>query len=417
MSEIRKLSEKELRDYIEIVTNSYPGIMKTSTEVKEETLKRFIERQTDDDTLDYYGLFRNNKLIGGMRLHYHKMNLFSKIIPVGGVGLVAVDLLHKKEKVAKELIECFMKIFLEKGVNLVLLYPFRPDFYKKMGFGYGPKMHQYRIRPESFPKGHGKSHLRFLSSEDKEKVNECYTGIAKRTNGLFLKTTAELDGMFSNLENRMIGFDDGKEIKGYLLFSFEKRSQTNFIFNDLVIKEFIYDSPEALLEMSTFLHSQADQVDRIVWNTQEENVHFLIDDPRNGSDNLLPSVYHESNISGVGLMYRIIDPKGIIEDLKAYNFNHITAKVKVNITDTMLTQNDGELILHSTEGRVQVLENGEYDVEISLDVSDFSSLLMGVVSFKELYLFGKAKLSNPNYLNTVNSLFFTTDKPRCISVF
>jgi len=417
VSEIRKLNLRELRDYIEIVTNAYPGIMKPSTEMKEETLKRFIERQTNDDTLDYYGLFRNNKLIGGMRLHFHRMNLFSKIIPVGGVGLVAIDLLHKKEKGAKELIEFFMKIFLEKGVNMVLLYPFRPDFYKKMGFGYGPKMHQYRIRPESFPKGHGKLHLRFLGSEDKEKVNECYTRIAKGTNGLFLKTTAELDGMFSNLENRMIGFDDGKKIKGYLLFSFEKRSQTNFVFNDLVIKEFIYDSPEALLEMSTFLHSQTDQVDRIVWNTQEENVHFLIDDPRNGSDNLLPSVYHESNISGVGLMYRIIDTRGIFKDLKDHNFNSITAKVKVEITDTMLPQNDGELILHFTEGWVRVLENGDYDVEISLDVSDFSSLLMGVVTFKELYQFGKAKLSNPTYLNTVNSLFFTTEKPKCISAF
>lgn len=416
MSEIRKLNEEELTNYLEIVLNAYPS-MKASAEVKEETLRRFIDRQSNDESLDYLGLYRNNKLLGGMRVHSYHMNLFSKIIPVGGVGLVAVDLLHKKEKAAKELIESFMKIFLGKGVNMVLLYPFRPDFYKKMGFGYGPKMHQYRIRPESFPKGPSKSNLRFLSSEDKEKVAECYTKIVKRTNGMFLKTAAEIEGWFSNPENRMIGFDDGAEIKGYLLFTFEKRSQTHFMFNDLVIKEFMYDSPEALLEITTFLHSQADQVDRIVWNTQEENVHFLIDDPRNGSGNLLPSVYHESNISGVGLMYRIIDTKGIFEDLKERNFNHINAKVNVQLIDTMLSHNNGELILHSSDGRVRVVENGEYDVEISLDISDFSSLLMGVVTFKELYLFGKAKLSNPSYINTINTLFSTTEKPRCITAF
>jgi predicted acetyltransferase len=416
VSEIRKLNEEELTNYLEIVLNAYPS-MKASAEVKEETLRRFIDRQSNDESLDYLGLYRNNKLLGGMRVHSYHMNLFSKIIPVGGVGLVAVDLLHKKEKAAKELIESFMKIFLGKGVNMVLLYPFRPDFYKKMGFGYGPKMHQYRIRPESFPKGPSKSNLRFLSSEDKEKAAECYTKIVKRTNGMFLKTAAEIEGWFSNPENRMIGFDDGAEIKGYLLFTFEKRSQTHFMFNDLVIKEFMYDSPEALLEITTFLHSQADQVDRIVWNTQEENVHFLIDDPRNGSGNLLPSVYHESNISGIGLMYRIIDTKGIFEDLKERNFNHINAKVNVQLIDTMLSHNNGELILHSSDGRVRVVENGEYDVEISLDISDFSSLLMGVVTFKELYLFGKAKLSNPSYINTINTLFSTTEKPRCITAF
>lgn len=170
MSEIRKLNEQEMRNYIDIVTNAYPGIMNPSSEAKEDTFKRLLDRQFNDESLDFMGLFRNNKLLGGMRVHYHKMNLFSKLIPVGGVGLVAVDLLHKKEKVAKELIESFMNIFLEKGVSMVLLYPFRPDFYKKMGFGYGPKMHQYRISPLSFPKGPSKSNFRFLSIEDKEKL-------------------------------------------------------------------------------------------------------------------------------------------------------------------------------------------------------------------------------------------------------
>ncbi|MEH7307623.1 sterol carrier protein domain-containing protein, partial [Neobacillus drentensis] len=113
----------------------------------------------------------------------------------------------------------------------------------------------------------------------------------------------------------------------------------------------------------------------------------------------------------------IIDIKGIFEELKHHNFNHINANVKLQITDTILPQNNGDLILHATEGRIKVMDHGDYDVNISLDISDFSSLLMGVVSFRELYLFGKAKLSNSSYLNAINSLFSTTEKPRCISAF
>ncbi|MCM3764359.1 enhanced intracellular survival protein Eis [Neobacillus niacini] len=417
MSELRKFTEAELPDFIEIVLNAYPGTSSPSQEVRDRMLHQFNEIQTDDESRELFGLYRDNKLIAGMRIYYYHMNLFSKMITVGGVGMVAVDLLHKKEKAAKELIEGFLDMFLEKGVNMVLLYPFRPDFYKKMGFGYGPKMHQYQIRPDSFPKGPSKANLRYMTAEDKERVRECYNRYAEATHGMFLKTQPELEAMFKNPANRFIGFEANHELKGYLLFSFEKKSTTNFAHYDLLIKELIAETPEALMEISTFLHSQADQVHQVVWNTQEENAHFLINDPRNGSHNLIPSVYHESSLSGVGLMYRVINTKGIFEDLQDHSFNAVSLTMKLSIEDTFLAQNSQELVLHFIEGKVEISDSADYEVEVSLDVSDFSSLLMGVVSFKELYQFGRAKLSNLASLNTVNRLFLTFDKPRCISAF
>lgn len=417
MSEIRKLAIEELPDFIEIVLNAYPGIRTPSQEVRDGMLQQFIEMQTDDKSRDLFGLFRGGKLIAGMRIHYFHMNLFSKIIPVGGVGLVAVDLMHKKEKAAKELIQGFLDMFLKRRVNMVLLYPFRPDFYKKMGFGYGPKIHQYRISPESFHKGTSKANLRFLTPEDKEKIKDCYNRYAGSTHGMFLKTQPELDAMFKNPANRFIGFESDNEIKGYLLFSFEKKSEANFTHYDLQIKELIAETPEVLSELSTFLQSQADQVHQIVWNTQEDNIHYLISDPRNGSHNMIPSVYHETNISGVGLMYRVINAKGIFEDLKEHDFNGVNVSLKLAIEDSFLPQNQQELVLHFNEGKVKVSDSENYEVEISLDVSDFSSLLMGVVSFKDLYVFGRAKLSDLAYLSTINRLFSTLEKPKCISAF
>lgn len=418
MSGVRKLNAEELKKFVDIVTNAYPGAMKNRTnEFKETLLSRMIERQTEDSSIDFYGVFRENQLLGGMRIHYYQMNLFSKMIPIGGVGQVAVDLLHKKEKVAKELIEAFLNMFLEKGVNIVALYPFRPDFYKKMGFGYGPKIHQYQFTPNSFPNSETKLGVKYLTMADKEEVKQCYTRNVKKTHGMFLKTEVELTAMFNNPDNILVGFEEDHQLKGYILFSFEKRSQTNFVHNDLLIKEFIYESPEAFMQLSNFLHTQADQVNRVIWNTQEENAHFLTDDPRNGSNNLIPSVYHESNTSGVGLMYRIINVKGILEEMKEHNFNQVDTKLKLNLKDTLLPQNNQELILHVKDGWVELVENGDYEVELSLDVSDFSSLLMGVVTFKELYFFGKARLSNNNEWLKMNQLFTVMEKPRCITAF
>lgn len=418
MSEIRKLTYADLKEFVEIVINAYPGAMKDRTpEFKEKLLSRMIDRQSNDPSIDFYGLFREKQLLGGMRIHYYQMNLFSKIIVVGGVGQVAVDLLHKKEKVAKELIEAFLTMFLEKGVNMVALYPFRPDFYKKMGFGYGPKIHQFQFKPGSFPMSKSKFGLKYLTSADKEKVKHCYTRYVKNTHGMFIKTEVELDAMFSNPDNTLIGFEEGSQMSGYILFSFAKKSETNFVHNDLIIKEFIYESPEALLQLSNFLHTQADQVNRVVWNTQEENAHFFIQDPRNGSNHLIPSVYHESNTSGVGLMYRIINVKGIFEELEEHNFNHVNTRLKLDIKDTFLPQNNQKHILHVNDGWMKLVENGDYDLELSMDISDFSSLLMGVVTFKELYFFGKATLSHPDDWMKMNQLFAVLEKPRCITAF
>ena len=126
-----------------------------------------------------------------MRIHYYEMNLYNKIIKVGGVGLVAVDLLHKKERAAKGLMEYFLKMFREKNSAFVALYPFRPDFYKKMGFGYGPTIYQYALQPNAFPKGQTKEHLLYASIEELPKIKACYNRYVEKTHGMMYKTDFE----------------------------------------------------------------------------------------------------------------------------------------------------------------------------------------------------------------------------------
>ncbi|WP_230875074.1 GNAT family N-acetyltransferase [Lysinibacillus cavernae] len=118
------LKEQDFLSFVNIVVGAYPGRMDGSQPTKEQLKNLFMQNQSNDESHGYYGLWEDDKLIGGMRLHDFQMNLFSKMLPIGGVGLVAVDLLHKKEKVAKELIQHFLNSFIEKNVHFVALYPF-----------------------------------------------------------------------------------------------------------------------------------------------------------------------------------------------------------------------------------------------------------------------------------------------------
>lgn len=403
--------------FIDIVVNAYPGIMQNTTDFKERFYHNQVDLQENDDSINLFGLFRNNKLIGGMRIHNYKMNLFSQTIEVGGVGLVAVDLLHKKEKAAKEMIDYFIHYFKELGTSIVMLYPFRPDFYKKMGFGYGLKMNQYMLKPSSFPNVADKEGILFLDESHKELVRDCYNRYASRTHGMIYKTNNQLNSMFKNPNQRFVGYLNDGRLEGYLQFSFEKVSEGNFLNNNLLIKEYICENPFAFAKLNSFLHSQADQIQSIILNSQDNTLQYLFQDPRNGSNRMIPSVYHETNTSGVGLMYRIIDIPTYANQLNHLNFNNVSCSFSLKVNDTFLSDESRTYYISLTNGQLAISDENKCDFEIELDISDLSSLLMGAIDVSRLYQYGLLKIDNINYLETLEKLFMNRKEPICLTVF
>lgn len=417
MSSIRKLTIEELDDFIKIDTNAYPGVVTHSPDVQLKLKQQVQKTQLHDPQTDYYGLFRNEKLLGGMRIHRYTMNFCSQLIEVGGVGSIAVDLLHKKEGVAKELVQYFISYSRERNIPIVMLYPFRLDFYKSMGFGYGTKMNQYKINPTSFPKYVGNKEVQYLTEDNKKGVLACYNRYAVTQHGMCLRTESEADALFKNPNVLYVGFMKDNKIEGYLSFSFKKESDTNFLLNDLHVKEFIYETSEAKQQLVGFLYNQFDQINRVIVNTQDEYFHYSICDPTNGSNQLIPSCYHETHTSGLGIMYRVIDVAGLFETLKSHNFNDISYALKITVEDSFVPENSGSVVVHFEKGYAQVVEDSVPNAEIKLDVSDFSSLVMGAVNARALYQLGLLTLSKPEDLGIINRLFLTDEKPICMTAF
>lgn len=417
MSEIKLIPVEDFKDFVHISRNAYPRMKVNTNEEIEKAVERFSKIQSENPKRNFYGLYRDNKLLGGMMLHDFVMNFSFKRIDAGGIGFVGVDIIHKKEKVAKELVTYYLNHYKNRGIYMALLYPFRPDFYKKMGFGFGTKNNEYKIKPNLLPKGNSKSNVSFIGEDDKTELLGCYNRYLEKTHGMMEKSDPEVDGIFKNSENRVIAYKKDGKILGYIVFTFKMDERESFLENDIQIKELIYENSQALLELMTFLHTQNDQIRYIILNTQDEYFHHILSNPVNGTNNIIPSVYHESNTQGVGLMYRVIDVKGMFRTLKDHNFGYETCKIKLNITDSFMLENNDSFILHIHNGNAQVEEKGEYDVEVSMDISDFSSLLVGTVNFKALYRYGLASISDIDYINVVDRAFYMPDKPICITPF
>ncbi|MBU7018933.1 MAG: GNAT family N-acetyltransferase [Theionarchaea archaeon] len=415
MSEIKLIPEEDFDDLITIVANAYPGFEISKEEDRQKMKERLLKMQNEDEVRHLYGLYREGNLLGGMILFDFQLRLFSVKTLAGGVGLVAVDLLHKREKVCKDMITFFVNHYKEKGACMTLLYPFRPDFYKEMGFGFGTKMHQYRLTPQQLPKGE-KSTIQFIDSNEKQAIIDCYNRYAEKTHGMIEDDGNQLGRFLDNPDFRVICYKKGDKILGYLVFTFKKGGEESFIINDIHVEEFVYETREALTGLLTFLHSQKDQIRYIIIDTQDEYFHSLLPDPRNDSDLLIPSVYHVCHTSGVGLMYRVMDVEKFFAVLKDHNFGNQNCALKICVQDSFHKENEGDTIIHFKDGKPH-LGKKDYEIEISLDISEFSSLVMGVIPFKQLYRYGLADISDVNRIDVVDALFRTEEKPVCTTRF
>ncbi|QOT00364.1 sterol carrier protein domain-containing protein [Brevibacterium sp. JNUCC-42] len=68
-------------------------------------------------------------------------------------------------------------------------------------------------------------------------------------------------------------------------------------------------------------------------------------------------------------------------------------KCKLSVQDDLIESNNARVIIHFTNGFAQIVENEDYEVEIGMNVGEFSSLLMGAIDFKSLVRYGLATLS------------------------
>jgi predicted acetyltransferase len=416
MSTIRPLTADDLPAAVRIIANAYPAMRINTEEERQRQVERFEKRlDTPGDT--YYGLFRDDALVGAMRLIDYQMNVRGAQVGTGGVGMVAVDLLHKKEKVARDMIRFYLERCRSEGMPLAALYPFRPDFYRQMGFGYGTKSSQYAISPASLPDRGDKSRVRMLSADDKTAMRDCYLRVQERTHGLMAKSETDMERMLSAPDARIVGVASDGALTGYLSFGFDNDPGGNFVKNNIHVRELVYDTREALADLLSFLHSQADQIDRIVLETQDEHFHHLLFDPRDTSGRLFPSVYHQVAVVGVGIMYRIVDTRAALQALAGARFGDVRCRVALTVRDSFLPENSGTFLVSFEDGHARLMDRGDHDVALTLDVAELSSLLMGTIDAEHLYLYGRAEVSDPKQLDTLNRLFAVPTKPICMTHF
>jgi predicted acetyltransferase len=417
MRVIREVNENELDEFARITVEAFPGMKIDTAEARQRMIER-LAMIMKEPVVHFFGAFEDEQMVGVMRCYDFRMKLHDGRAAVGGLGGVAVDLRHKKEHVAADMVRYYLDYYRAKGAALAALYPFRPDFYRRMGFGYGVKLNRYSFAPDALPAGGAAGRVETLSLADRDDVAACYDRFLERSNGLLELPSHVLDGLFNEPAVHLVGYRNGGQLRGYLLFRFEAQPGGNWLLNDMQLRGLVYDDPAALAALLGFLRKQADQVGRIIYETQDETFHYLLGDPRDGSGNLLAGLWHQTNTQGLGIMYRVIDVARLLTVLADHDFGGVTARLRLKLTDTFLPENGGSYRVDFDAGRATLAAaDSPADIELSLDVSDFSSLAVGAVDFARLHAYGRAALNDDGHAPLLDRLFHAHARPWCMTHF
>lgn len=415
MREIIEIDEKHIDEYTDIAYKAYPSFKNLEKEALDEYKRITIETIKNDPDVTFYGMFEDEKLISVMRLFDFQMNCFGKIMPLSGLGFLGVHLMHKKEKVALSMVKYYEEVYRKKNIPIAMLLPFRPDFYKKMGYGIGTKTDQYRIPPKRIPAYYGNSDLRYVEA-DFEKLLDCHKRVAEKTHGMLVKIKDEIRDLKNDPYNKIIAnYNENGNIDGYIVFKFENGKAGNYTINNIYVKELIYENTDVLKKLLGFLRKQEDQVNLVIFNTMKEDFHYLFDNPLDDSQNYIPNGFIQSNTQAVGVMYKILDVKKAFEQFSYRNYNNSNINIRFLIEDE-LEKEEKEIIINFVDGYAK-LDGEEFDATIRIKKSDFSSLFLGCTSVKGLYDLGILKLDNVEMLGDIDRTFYYPDKPVCYTDF
>lgn len=399
-----------------LTVDAYP-IMHVTSEEEIAKLAARLESEANQAQTRWVVAERDGALTGAMRLYDYTMNVRGRDAFSGGVGSVAVSREHKRQGIARALIGWYLDHYRERGAPFAILHPFRFDFYRALGFGYGTPVHRYRFATGALRDRGARGTVRSVGIADAEAVEACYERVRARTNGLATVHRWRLERLLGEAVLRYVAVEDGGEIRGFMQTSVVNASDDLLRNRDeLLARDLIAEAPAYRAALVGYLRSQSDQFPRVMVEAQDGSLYLISDDPRDGSDeSVAPPAGHRIARTGLGMMYRILDVEPAFAHLPP---SPVPFTLRAEIEDAFFAPTCGAWTFRfGPHGPPQAARAADADATLRIGIADLSSALVGALRVRDLVLNGLASIEPPAMLHTVDDAFRADEPPVCITRF
>jgi predicted N-acetyltransferase YhbS len=399
-----------------LFADAYP-IMRLTTP---EALEKFAERIRSGPAPGTSDVIaeRDGVLVGAMRLYDFEMNVHGRDALTGGVGSVAVSRAHKRQGIARALLAWYLEHYRRRGAPFAILHPFRLDFYRALGFGYGTPAHRFRFTPATLRDDGARGAVRLLGPADYDALCACYERVRAMTHGLIARHRAPTERALADTELRYVAVEHDGALRGFM--------QTNVVNapddrlrnrDELLVRDLAYEDETYLAGLLGYLRSQRDQFARVVVESQDAAFYLAASDPRDGSDEAVaPPATHRVATTGLGLMYRILDVEAAFAYLPPAS-RPFTLKVVAD--DPFLPAIGGTWTYGFGPAGAprSVASAGAPDATLTIGIADLASVVMGSLRLDDVVRLGLANLEPREQLGLVDGAFRAPRPPQCATRF
>lgn len=417
MDDIRLLTEKHVKAMARLMRNAYPGydISEEAQQNTEKWVRRVVAGTDDEIGLGCFD--EQEQLVGGMQVLNQPMNLRMKMVNVIGLGGLCVDLLHKKKRIALNLLyHSFMK-GQKEGACMAILDPFNIGFYKKMGCGISVKNHQFKLKPSQMPHDGHRSMVHELKEEDIPIIVEYVHRYYLKHHGMLKMEEYEIRDILQECQ-MILGVSQKGELSGIMPIRFERTAPHNIFKTNLIVEEFLYDDPVTAKAFFSFLNAQADQATQVIINSQDNHFESNFQDPDTGDDDTFHTRSNEMYRTGNGMMARILNMEKVFAAVEVPAHETRYFPMTIHIDDPLMEELTGEYTLCVMDGQLSAaMTKGQTEYDGSVEIGDLASLIMGAVNMNSLMRYGRVTINNADKMEALGRVLQYPQAPVCLSRF
>ncbi len=397
--QIRQIEKKDYEKAARIKAQSYMPQYSRAAAV-EEYIESFQAASKMKRNLIFV-YCEGDEVYGVFTFHVLEMNFYGRMLPVGALSGVAVDMARRREGIAAQMVYFFIEYCKKNALALAMLQPYNPAYYKKAGFGWGAVKYEYTL-PLSWLKEGAFDRVAIDVAAPYEKMQEAHGRVAALTHGMCLFGELERYHFERDTapEDMLIVYDKTGRPEGYALYQCEKDALYNPYEQTLEVDRLLAASPQATAQLLAFFAAQKSQFRSIRFNVFDESFYYHFNNLGQAEHRALANGYHAVGRTGMGLMYKVIDARALLAKMPADGLS-----------------NKYVFALRDEAGQVEKVEWGEGEIQIiRLRQGDFVSWAMGCISMTSLWHKGLAE-ADRNAVKRLDQECSFREKPVCTSIF
>jgi GNAT superfamily N-acetyltransferase len=398
-----------------LMADAYPVMGITTRDALASYGERLPELMRDDDPV-WVIAERGGVLAGAMRLYDYQMNVRGRDAFTGGVGSVAVARTHKRQGIARALLAWYLEHYRARDAAFAALHPFKLDFYRALGFGYGTPVHRFRFAPDTLRDDGARGALRTLGESDLDALLDCYERVRVKTNGLIAKHRPVTARALADAALRYVAVEDAGVIRGFMQTTAAGADPELRNRDELIVRDLAYEDETYLAALLRFLRSQRDQFARIVFESQDAALYLASTDPRDGSDvAVAPPASHRVTETGLGIMYRVLDVERALAHLPGTT---APFALKLDVDDPFQPAVGGTRTFQFGPSRSPRRDDtARPDATLTIGIHDLASIVLGSLGVRDVVRHRLATVEPARTTDIVHAAFRADQPPICTTRF